>query len=73
MTGHVIPFTPSPLQEYRQLCADQESLTVYIEREAPEMRAGGQGDALDELRRLSDAMHARIIELHAQLRAAGAL
>lgn len=68
MTGPVIPFTPSPRQEYAQLSADHESLTAYIEREGPEMRATGQGDALDELHRLNDALALRLDELRTVLK-----
>lgn len=61
-----IPFTPSPPVEYRNLCESHASLAAYIEREGPEMRASGQGEALGELERLADAMQDRISELHAQ-------
>ena len=52
--------------EYRELCEAHASLTAYIEREAPEMRARGEHDALDELEKIAGAMLDRIFELYAQ-------
>lgn len=74
MTGpHRIPFTPSPRVEYQELCEQHTSLTVYLEREAPEMRASGQHDALAELERVAAAQWERLQELYAQVRARGEL
>lgn len=66
MTPPNIPFTPDPEQEYRDLCEQQTSLRLYIEREGAELRASGQHDALSELERLEGAMLDRLSELHAQ-------
>jgi hypothetical protein len=72
MTPHRIPFTPAPREAYQTLCEDHASLTAYIEREAPEMRASGQHDALAELEQVAAAQWERLRELHAQLSAGGA-
>lgn len=66
MTPPNIPFTPDPRREYQDLCEQHDSLSAYIEREGPEMRASGQHAELEELERLEAAMHARINELYAQ-------
>ncbi|WP_027459693.1 hypothetical protein [Deinococcus murrayi] len=60
------PFTPDPAAEYRELCDLLTSLTAYLESEAPELRATGEGAALAELERLAAAMLGRIGEQHAQ-------
>lgn len=64
-TPTLTPFSPSPRVEYQTLCAQHASLTEYIEREAPEMRARGEHDALGELEKIAGAMLDRISELHA--------
>lgn len=61
-----LPFTPAPRVEYRDLCEYHASLTAYIEREAPEMRAIGDSDALSELETLAGKMLDRMGELEAQ-------
>jgi hypothetical protein len=64
MTGaHHIPFTVSPDREREELEGQHASLTAYIQREAPEMRASGQHDALGELEAIEAAMWARLMEL----------
>ena len=65
MTGPVIPFTPAPAVEYRDLCEWHASLTAYIEREGPEMRSHGRPDELAELEKIAGAMLDRLGELEA--------
>ncbi|CAM3982254.1 hypothetical protein [Deinococcus frigens] len=72
MTGpHLIPFTPSPEREREELCEQHANLTAYIQREAPELRASGQGDALGELERIEAAQWARLRELESMGSAGG--
>ena len=59
-------FTPSPSAEYRDLCEYHASLSEYLEREAPEMRARGEHGALSELETLAGKMLDRLSELEAQ-------
>ncbi|MDV6376091.1 hypothetical protein [Deinococcus arenicola] len=61
--GYLIPFTPSPEREREELCEQHASLTAYIAREGPEMRASGQHDALGELETIEAAQWARLREL----------
>lgn len=64
-TPTLTPFSPSPRVEYQTLCAQLAGLEAYLEREAPEMRARGEHDALGELEKIAGAMLDRISELHA--------
>lgn len=64
MTGlHLIPFAPSPERKREELCDQHASLTAYIQRGAPETRAGGQHDALGELESIEAAVWVRPREL----------
>lgn len=64
-TPQVLAFTPSPRVLYRELCEQHASLSEYIEREAPEMRARGEYDALGELEKIAGRLLDRLSELQA--------
>lgn len=64
-TPQALAFTPAPRALYREVCELHASLSEYIEREAPEMRARGEHDALAELEKIAGQMLDRISELHA--------
>lgn len=64
-TPQVLAFTPSPRAEYREACELHASLSEYIEREAPEMRARGELDALGELEKIAGRLLDRLSELQA--------
>lgn len=49
MTLPNIEFTPTPTREYAELYEQHATLTAYIEREAPELRAAGKLAALEVL------------------------
>jgi hypothetical protein len=66
-----IEFTTAPAREYAELCEQHASLTAYIEREAPELRASGEHEILAELQRIEAQMLDRLVKLKAQGRATG--
>lgn len=65
-----IPFT-DPRREYRETCEQHAALTAYLEREAPEMRASGQHEALAELEQLEAALFERVQDLYQRGNAEG--